>query len=126
MIKLMIRRNQFLQMTTMSDQTNDVAKKTRRLAVITSLRQGKFSDMKNSSILIDVIKKQKDEVFANKCAQVVLKQQRIVHRLNEENMRLVNENDALKREICETRHSLNIFDKKNQEYSNLIQNSSSK
>lgn len=49
--------------------------KSKRSAVIASLREGKFSDFKNSQPLIDKIRKQREETFAVKCSTLIAKQQ---------------------------------------------------
>lgn len=81
-----------------STANEDQSLRNKRAKVISSLRQGKFSDFKNSQSLIENIKRQKDSVTIEKCTRMVEKQQTIVRLLNEENLRLVQENQELRRE----------------------------
>lgn len=78
------------------------SQKTKRAEVIASLRQGKLSDFKNSQSLIEKIKKQKETMFVEKCTAMVEKQQNVVRRLNDENIRLMQENEDLRRERKES------------------------
>lgn len=76
--------------------SREIAPMDKRAQVIASLRQGKLSTLKNSECLIEKIKRQKETVFTNQCVAMLEKQQQVVRYLNDENMRLIRENESLK------------------------------
>lgn len=89
--------------------------KSKRSAVIASLREGKFSDFKNSQPLIDKIRKQREETFAIKCSTLIAKQQDLVRDLDEKNLRLVEENDRLRTKSREATDQIVALNSINQE-----------
>jgi hypothetical protein len=100
--------------------SSEIIARQKRTKLVESLQKGKFSDFEGSKPLIDLLKKQRNNTMSrvddlHTANRIIAKQQRVLHKLDECNVRLVDENTKLNKKLETNESVLKVLSKKNEE-----------